>query len=368
MKLTPQERERLSSGGPTNSEAYQLYLLGRYHWNKGTQQELTKSMEYYQQALAIDPNYALAYAGLADSYSSLSDWYLPPRQVMPQAKAATIKALELDQSLAAAHNALCFIYTNYDWDWQGANKECQRAVELNPNSADAHDNYASELADIGQWDEMAVEIRRSEELDPLSFRIYSDAAQWYWLARQDDRAVDRLRRLSSWSPLFPGTHVAGRGLCSYGPATRGRRRNAEGRSTERQPTGEGCHGLRLCARREEFGSAEGRRRTSSQAGAEATFVLIEIGTIYVGLGQKDEAFRWLERAYRRTILLRTSPEVRHQTRSHSFGPALGGFDPSRRFSGPMMVKPLEQRQAATQINIVLNWFEELKQKVPTGKN
>jgi serine/threonine-protein kinase len=297
VKLTPQERERLSSGGPTNSEAYQLYLLGRYHWNKGTQQELTKSMEYYQQALAKDPNYALAYAGLADSYSSLSDWYLPPRQVMPQAKAATMKALELDQSLAAAHNALCSIYTNYDWDWQGANKECQRAVELNPNSADAHDNYASELADIGQWDKMAVEIRRSEELDPLSFRIYSDAAQWYWLARQDDRAVDQLRKAIELEPDYFLAHTwLGVVYAHMGRLPEAVAETQKGAQLSDSPLARAVMGYAyaLAGR-----SSEARKVADELAAKRGQNYLCpyEIGTIYVGLGQKDEAFRWLERAY-----------------------------------------------------------------------
>ena len=124
-----------------NPEAYQLYLQGRYHGNKGTEQELKKSIEYYQQALRRDPNYALVDAGLADAYSNLSDWFLAPRQVMPQAKAAAMRALELDESLAEAHTSLAFIKVIYDWDWSGAAREVQRAIELNPNSADAHATF-----------------------------------------------------------------------------------------------------------------------------------------------------------------------------------------------------------------------------------
>jgi eukaryotic-like serine/threonine-protein kinase len=296
-RLTGEEEKRMAKSYTANPEAYQLYLLGRYHWNKGTQQELTKSMEYYQQALAKDPNYALAYAGLADSYSSLSDWYLPPRQVMPQAKAATMKALELDQSLAAAHNALCFIYTNYDWDWQGANKECQRAVELNPNSADAHDNYASELADIGQWDKMAVEIRRSEELDPLSFRIYSDAAQWYWLARQDDRAVDQFRKAIELEPDYFLAHTwLGVVYAHMGRLPEAVAETQKGAQLSDSPLARAVMGYAyaLAGR-----SSEARKVADELAAKRGQNYLCpyEIGTIYVGLGQKDEAFRWLERAY-----------------------------------------------------------------------
>ena len=202
VKLTPQEHEKLSSAGRINPEAYQLYLQGRYHWNKGTEDELKKSIEYYNQALAKDANCTLAYAGLSDSYSSFSDWYSPPRQVMPLAKAAAIRALQLDESLAAAHDALCRIYTIYDWDWQSAEKECKRSIELNPNSADAHANYSYYLARVGRAQEFDAEIHRAEDLDPLSFRIYAQGEVGYFLGRQYERAVEQAKKAIELNPDY----------------------------------------------------------------------------------------------------------------------------------------------------------------------
>jgi len=297
VTLTPQEQERLSSGGPTNPEAYQLYLLGRYHWNKGTQQELTKSMEYYQQALAKDPNYAFAYAGLADSYSSLSDWYLPPRQVMPQAKAAAVKALELDQSLAAAHNALCLINTNYDWDWQGAEKECQRAIQLDVNSADAHDNYANYLSDLGRWEKMGLEIHRAEELDPLSFKIYGDAAQYYWLARQYGRAVEQAQKAIELEPDYFLAHTnMGLSYVQMGRLSEAVAETQKGAQLSDSPMARVIMGyaFAVAGRR-----SEARKIAEELAAKRGQNYLcpFEIGTIHLSLGEQDEAFRWLERAY-----------------------------------------------------------------------
>jgi eukaryotic-like serine/threonine-protein kinase len=297
VKLTPQEQERLSSGGPTSPEAYQLYLQGRYHSNKGTQQELTKSMEYYQQALAKDPNYALAYTGLADSYSGLSGSYLPPRQVMPQAKAAAVKALELDQSLAAAHNALCFITASYDWDWQGAEKECQRAIQLDVNSADAHDTYANYLSNVGGWKKMGLEIHRAEELDPLSFKIYGHAAEYYWGARQYDDAVEQARKAIELEPDYFLAHMwLGLSYVQMGRLSEAVAETQKGAQLSDSPLARAVMGyaFAVAGRR-----SEARKIADELAAKRGQNYLcpFEIGTIHISLGEKDEAFRWLERAY-----------------------------------------------------------------------
>ena len=297
VKLTPQEQEQLSSGSPTNPEVYQLYLQGRSHWNKGTQQELTKSMEYYRQALAKDPNYALAYAGLADSYGGLSDLFLPPRQVMPQAKAAAVKALELDQSLAAAHNALCLVYTNYDWDWQGAEKECQRAIQLDVNSADAHDNYANYLSNVGGWEKMGLEIHRAEELDPLSFRIYGDGAVDYFTARQYGRAVEQAQKAIELEPDYFLAHTRlGLSYVQMGRLSEAVAETQKGAQLSDSPQARAVMGyaFAVAGRR-----SEARKIADELAAKRRQNYLcpFEIGTIHISLGEKDEAFRWLERAY-----------------------------------------------------------------------
>jgi len=190
VQLTPQESVRLATAPQANPDAYQAYLLGRFHWNRGDKENLLSSIEYYEQALAKDPGNALAYAGIADSYSYLSGWYQRPREAMPKAKAAAVKALELNESLAAAHNSLCYIQQSYDWDWDGAEKECRRAIQLNPSFADAHDNYATLLAYVGRVKESAEELKRAEELDPLSFHIYTDGEFSFSLARDYARAEE----------------------------------------------------------------------------------------------------------------------------------------------------------------------------------
>jgi TolB-like protein len=169
LRLTSEEKSRLAKSSATNPETYQLYLKGRYHANQATAAGLKKGIEYFQQAIERDPGYALAYASLADSYSALGGgWqYLPPSDTLPKAKAAAMKALELDDTLAEAHAALAYA-TFFDWDWPSAEREFKRAIELNPNSAVSHDRYAECLKTRLRFDESMEEARRAQELDPLS--------------------------------------------------------------------------------------------------------------------------------------------------------------------------------------------------------
>jgi len=297
VELTPQEQKQLASGGSTNSEAYQLYLQGRFHWYKGDEASLQKSIDYYQQALAKDRKYALAYAGLADSYAGFSDWYLPPKQVMPKAKAAAARALELDESLAAAHNTLCSIKTIYDWDWTGAEKECRRALELNPNFADAHDNYAMFLADVGRWKEMEEELQRAEQLDPLSFRIYSDASQDFWLERRYDQAAAQAQKSIELEPSAFMSHSS----LAFAYAEMNRLPEAvaeaqKGAELSDSPLAKGFLGYAYAV----AGRTQDARNTVRQLEADFRNHFVcpyEIGTIHLWLGEKDEAFRWFERAY-----------------------------------------------------------------------
>jgi TolB-like protein len=142
LKLTGEEKKQLSKHYTESPEAYQLYLKGRYFWNKRAAEDLEKSIKFFEQAIGKDPNYALAYAGLADAYSVLANTPLPQRDAMSKAKAAAMKALELDDTLAEAHTSLALVKMSYDWDWPGAEREFKRALELNPNYATAHHWYA----------------------------------------------------------------------------------------------------------------------------------------------------------------------------------------------------------------------------------
>lgn len=297
VKLTPLEQRQLSAKTPTNPEAYQLYLQGRFYWNKGDEQGLKKSIEYYQAALTKEPNYALAYAGLADSYSGFSDWYLPPRQVMPQAKAAALKALQLDDSLSATHAVLCWIYTVYEWDWPGAERECKRAIELSPNSADAHDTYSNFLACMGRWEKAVAEIQLAEELDPLSFRYSADAAMIYYDWRHYDQAVLHAQKSLSLQPDYFIAHsYLGMIYAQTGSYSEATAEAQKGVKLSDSPLARGVLGYSYAASGNK--SEALKIAADLQGNLDKHFVCpFEIGTIYIRLGEKDESFRWLNRAY-----------------------------------------------------------------------
>ena len=169
INLTPQEKAALKSVKEVDPEAYEAYLKGRYFWNKRTADGLQKAVDYFNQAIEKDPNYAPPYTGLADSYSLLGDWeygVLPPKEAYPKAKAAAITALELDHTLSEAHTSLAFSLDGFDWDWGAAEREFKRAIELNPNYATAHHWYAWHLSVLGRNSEAIAELRKAENLDP----------------------------------------------------------------------------------------------------------------------------------------------------------------------------------------------------------
>ena len=191
-------------GSPTSYEAYDLYLKGRYFLNKRSAQGFQQAIDYFQQAIAKDPRYALAYAGLADSYALTSSYNLDPGgDLPPKARAAALRALQIDENLAEAHTALALIAENYDWDWQTAGREFRRAIELNPNYPTAHHWYAEYLAWQGRFDEALAESDRARQLDPLSLIISTDHAAILYYSGQYDRAIEQLRTVLDMEPDFP---------------------------------------------------------------------------------------------------------------------------------------------------------------------
>ncbi len=193
--------------GPPHStasyEAYDLYLKGRYFWNKRTSAGFWQAASYFQQAIAKDPGYATAYAGLADTFGLMSTWYAAPQQeFMPKAKATALKALALDDSLAEAHASLALVAENYDYDWQTAEKEFRRAIQLNPDYATAHQWYAEYLAWQGRFDEALAESERARQLDPMSLIIATDRGAILFYARKYDRAIDQFRAVLEMDPGF----------------------------------------------------------------------------------------------------------------------------------------------------------------------
>jgi TolB-like protein/DNA-binding winged helix-turn-helix (wHTH) protein/Tfp pilus assembly protein PilF len=195
LRLSPEERTRLASRPALAPEAYELYLKGRYFWNKRSRSGFMKAIEYFQQAIAREPNYAQAYAGLADSYILLGpNDILPANQVYPQAKEAASKALELDDSMAEPHASLGFVKLLYDWNPAAAEVEFRRAIELDSNYPTGHHWYAYNLAAMGRMDEALREIRRAQELDPLSLIINTDVAQILFFARRYDEAIAQCQK------------------------------------------------------------------------------------------------------------------------------------------------------------------------------
>ncbi len=203
VKLTPQHQARLANLHPVNPEAYELYLKGRHFWNTRSREGLQKAVEHFERAIKKEPNYALAYAGLADSYILLGPNNVrPPKEIYPQAQAAAVKALEMDDTLAEAHTSLAFVKLLYEWNGQEAEKEFRRAMELSPNYPTSHHWYAYALASLGRMDEALGEIKRAQELDPLSLTINSDVAQILFFAGRYDEGIEQCRRTLDLDPNF----------------------------------------------------------------------------------------------------------------------------------------------------------------------
>jgi TolB-like protein/DNA-binding winged helix-turn-helix (wHTH) protein/Tfp pilus assembly protein PilF len=200
----PQARQPFQP--PKSYEAYDLYLKGRYFWNKRTTQGLRQAIAYFQAATAKDPSFARAYAGLADSYALLGGYESSPQtESMPKARAAALKALELDEGLAEAHTSLALITENYEFDWVTAEKEYRRAIQLNPNYATAHHWYAEYLALLGRFNEALAESERARELDPLSLIISADKGVIFYYARRYDEAIAQFQSVREMDPGFPRT-------------------------------------------------------------------------------------------------------------------------------------------------------------------
>jgi tetratricopeptide (TPR) repeat protein len=201
--LTGEQKRLLAKRHTDSTEAYHLHLQGRYNWNKRTPSGTAKAVEYFEQAIRLDPHYALAYAGLADSYNLMAgNSGLPPRETFPKAKAAALKALEMDNTLAEAHTSLSLVRYLFDWEWSAAEQGFQRAIELNPNYATAHHWYGEYLVLSRRFDEGYLELIQARELDPLSLPINADIGQYYFFTRQYERAIEQLNRLLDLEPNF----------------------------------------------------------------------------------------------------------------------------------------------------------------------
>jgi TolB-like protein/DNA-binding winged helix-turn-helix (wHTH) protein/Tfp pilus assembly protein PilF len=207
-KPAPKSASHRPAVSPVSYEVYDLCLKGRYFWNQRTESGLHQAAEYFQQAIDKDANYAPAYAGLADALALLGTWrYVPAKDFMPKARATALKALQLDASLAEAHASLALIAEQYDYDWQTAEREFRRAIQLDPGDATAHQWYAECLSFEGRFDEALAESARARQLDPLSLIIATDDGVILYYSRQYDRAIEEFRTVREMQPDFPRSDI-----------------------------------------------------------------------------------------------------------------------------------------------------------------
>jgi len=208
LRLSGEQKERLTKHFTENRHAYEFYLKGRYAWGKRAIEDLQKGVEYFRQAIVEDPNYSLAHAGIADCLVLLGLFGADkPRAIMPQAKAAAMKAIELDGSLGEAHASLGQIRLIYDWDWMGAEADFQQAIRLNSNYPTAHQWHGEHLVSMGLFDHGLPELKKARDLDPLSLIINTNLGLNYYWARQYDRAIEQLERALELEPNFFRAHL-----------------------------------------------------------------------------------------------------------------------------------------------------------------
>jgi serine/threonine-protein kinase len=296
-RLGGEERRRLTKRNTENIEAYQLYLKGRYHVLKLTPADNQKSVSYYQQAIAVDPSYALAYFGLAQAYSSRAiSGEQPATEWFPKAKAATLKALELDDQLAEAYASLGYILFWYEWDWNEAENRFRRALELNPNSAETHMGYALLLSNTGRHTEARAEIKRAREHDPLNLLIAGQEGQTLLHAGRADEALDSLRKIIELDPNFWFAHMIASSAYTekgmYTEAIAEARKAKESYGSSSRASALLSYALAKSGRRAEArAELEGLLRLSK----ERNLSPFNIALAYNGLGETDEALAWLWR-------------------------------------------------------------------------
>jgi TolB-like protein/DNA-binding winged helix-turn-helix (wHTH) protein/Tfp pilus assembly protein PilF len=306
------------SAGTGNVEAYGEYLKGRFFWNKRTSDAFVKAIAYFNHAIVLDPKYAHAYAGLADTYAllgSLSNATIPRREAMPKAREAALTALKLDESLAEAHTSLAFVKMQYEWDWPGSEKEFKRALELNPNYSTAHQWYAIWLMAQGEPAAALEQERRAQQADPLSMIIKADTVQLLVYAGHYDEAIQQSLRALEIDQTFLLVHIylaeAYVGKQNYQTAIAELRRAVDISKGNTWVLSDLARTYALISQKDKS-RAILRDLLNGAKGRED--LAIEVAKIYAALGENDQAFAWLEKAYRNRdgglILLNPVPDFR----------------------------------------------------------
>jgi len=298
LTLTQEDKNRVTKQYTENTEAYKLYLKGRVHsLNSWRAQGFQQGISYLNQAIVLDPTYALAHAGLAATYYEASGVWLQPNDAMRKAKFAATRALQLDETLAEAHTALGQVAAQYEWDWAGAEKHYLRALELNPNFAPAHMYYGHYLAHRGRLAEGIEEMQAAQRLDPLTSFTSMTLASYYYVAQQTDEAISRLRRIIQTDPNYYMAHSY-LGLCyeqkqmfeeAIGEFNEAKRIDPE------QPFTYGYLGHIYAV----SGKLDRARKLLDELMQRSRRTYVDpfaVAIIYIGLGQKDEAFVWLDKA------------------------------------------------------------------------
>jgi TolB-like protein/DNA-binding winged helix-turn-helix (wHTH) protein/Flp pilus assembly protein TadD len=301
INLNPQEQTALKIAKVVNPEAYESYLKGRYFWNKRTPDTLKVALAYFNQAIDEDPNYAQAYSGLADTYALLGDWQyavMTPKEALPKAKAAAIKALELDSTLSEAHNSLAFCFDAFDWDLESAGKEFQRSIELNPGYATAHHWYAWHLSLLGRYEEAIEEMRKAKNLDPLSLIINADLAELLVIAHFYDESMIQSRKTIEMDPNFALAHN------QLAQAYLQKHMNAEAIAELQKAVDLSGGSPTIIANLARAYAASGKtseavkllgdlKNHPNRGYSDAS----EVAVVYAALGDKDQAMHWLEIGY-----------------------------------------------------------------------
>ena len=291
LELSGEERKKL--------EAYQLYLKGRYYWSKRTAEGLTQGVDYFEKAIANDPSYAPAYAGLADCYNMLVIYSrFSPNEGFPKARDAAVRALEIDDSLAEAHTSLAFVKFRFEWQWAEADREFNRAIELNPNYASAHQWYSNYLAAMGRVREALAEAKRTQELDPLSLITNTHQGFIFYFAKQYDAAIERCKKAIELDPNFFAAHryvglaYAQKGMYDDAIAEFQKAVSLSGGSGLMKAELANVYGVAGKRAEAEQILEELKQSARQRSGSGYLFALI-----YAGLGDTDKAFESLEQAY-----------------------------------------------------------------------
>jgi TolB-like protein/class 3 adenylate cyclase/Tfp pilus assembly protein PilF len=297
IQLTPREFEQLSEARKVSVEAHDYYLQGRFLLSQGGEMDIKQAIDRFDSAIQLEPDYALAYAGVADAYWLLADYFLPPSETMPRAKAAALKAVSLGEDLAEAHSALAAVNFFYDYDWTATEREARRAIELNPSLSDAHFIYANYLSARGLHAEADMENRKALNLDPLSVFKNEEVGWMLYMARRYEDAIEQLQHTLELDPADALTH-ADLALCYIA-----QNQIVEALAEAKKALQSGDDPMVPATASYVFGIAglkqEARAALSELENiASVRYVCpYDFAAAYLGLGEKDRAFEWFNKAY-----------------------------------------------------------------------